>query len=85
VVVIDRFGNLLTNIPTARLPLPPRSVEVAGRVVPAASWVHSYVAAPPGELVALASSGGCVEVAVVNGSAAARLGVGVGAAVRVEG
>jgi S-adenosylmethionine hydrolase len=43
--------------------------------------VHTYGEAAAGELVALWGSSGRLEFAVTNGSAAERLGVGVGTAV----
>jgi S-adenosylmethionine hydrolase len=46
--------------------------------------VRTYGEAEPGTLVALTSSAGTVEVAVVQGSAACELGAGVGTPVRVE-
>ncbi len=46
--------------------------------------VRTYGDRPAGTLVALIGSSGRVEVAVVNGNAAARLSVGPGAAVRLR-
>jgi S-adenosylmethionine hydrolase len=82
VVFVDHFGNLLTNIPAAALDAlgPGARVSLAGGTSP--RRVRTYADAGPGELVALVSSSGLLEVAVVRGSAAGRLGVGVGAAVR---
>jgi S-adenosylmethionine hydrolase len=80
---VDEYGNLLTNIPASMLgAIAGGPVRVAGR--DAGRWVRTYADAAPGECVALVSSNGVVEVAVAQGSAAARLGVGVGAAVVVE-
>jgi S-adenosylmethionine hydrolase len=45
--------------------------------------VRTYAEADPGSVVALTSSGGMLEIAVVQGSAAARLNVGVGTQVTV--
>jgi S-adenosylmethionine hydrolase len=80
VVMVDRFGNLVTNIPGNDFSGLP--VRVAGKIVD--RWVKSYGHAEPGKLVALIGSNGRLEVAVVNGSAARQLGVGVGAVVNVE-
>jgi S-adenosylmethionine hydrolase len=83
VVFVDHFGNLITNIPAALL------AELAGvldfrvgnqRV---ASRVRTYGEAAPGTLVTLISSNGMVEFAVVQGSAARQLQLGVGTPVRV--
>jgi len=82
VIYVDRFGNLVTNIPAAELasfPAQNLSVNVAGvSGIPIAS---SYAAAPEGALLAITGSWGLIEVAVRNGSAAQRLGAGRGAAV----
>ncbi len=77
---VDRFGNLVTDVPAGLL-TPTSRVEIAGLVVPAAG---TYGDVAPGELAAIAGSDGTVEVAVRDGSAAAALGVGVGARVRVR-
>jgi S-adenosyl-L-methionine hydrolase (adenosine-forming) len=67
----DTFGNLVTSIRDADLG--------GGAVVEAvvgggpARWVRTFGEGEPGELLALVGSGGRVEVAVREGSAAARL------------
>ena len=84
VVFVDHFGNLITNIPgDAFMALAgrPMRVMVGGHEV--SRRVRTYAEAEPGALVALVSSAGTLEVAVVQGSAAKRLGIGVGAPVTV--
>lgn len=74
VVHIDRFGNLITSIRGSQLPEGAAELEIAGH---RARFVRTY-----GEgrgLVALIGSSGYVEMAMVNGSAAARTGAGLGA------
>jgi S-adenosylmethionine hydrolase len=86
VVHVDRFGNLLTNIDRAALRgfrHPPHSVRVIEMFTVPLHATYGDVA--PGELVAVWSSWGTVEIAVRDGSAAAHLGVGAGAAVAVAG
>jgi S-adenosyl-L-methionine hydrolase (adenosine-forming) len=68
----DPFGNLVTSL---------READLAGRAVRAAQvadaqvrFVRTFGDAEPGELVAYVGSGGRVELAVREGSAAARLG-----------
>jgi hypothetical protein len=78
VIAVDRFGNLITNLPATRLGSE-AGVEIAGRVVRVR---RSYGAAAPGDLLAVANSDGRVEVAVRDGSAAEVLGVNVGSVVR---
>jgi S-adenosyl-L-methionine hydrolase (adenosine-forming) len=76
VVHVDRFGNLISNIPRdAFADLPPESlatveVEVVGHRV--CGIAETYGQAAPGDLIALFGSGGFLEVARVNGRAARR-------------
>jgi len=82
VVLVDHFGNLLTNIREADLTargLTAVSGWLDGRF--ALRLVRTYGDAEPGTLVGLFSSQGRFEVAVVCGSAAAQCGVGRGATV----
>jgi S-adenosylmethionine hydrolase len=81
---IDEFGNLITNVPAALVPSRPNRVALGGTAPHPVRWVRTYSDAPPGELVALASSDGFVEFAVVNGSAARRLGAEVGTPVELH-
>jgi S-adenosylmethionine hydrolase len=81
VVHVDRFGTLISNIP-ARLVNGQGRVSVDGRHVGAVRRTFSDVAS--GELVAFGGSGETIEIAVRDGSAAQRLGAGVGTEVRVE-
>jgi S-adenosylmethionine hydrolase len=79
VIYVDRFGTLVSNIP-------PSAVEPGVRVRVADTDVgplrRTFADAPRGALVAFTGSGGTVEIAVRDGSAARLLGVGVGAEVR---
>jgi S-adenosylmethionine hydrolase len=81
----DRFGNLITNVPASSLvgrPLDSWSVTVGEETVQGVA--RTYGDHRPGTLIALAGSNGMVEVAVVQGDAAARLGAGPGAPVRLR-
>jgi len=82
VVHVDRFGNLITNLPRDWAP-PGGAVRVDG--VEVGPVRRTYADVPPGGLVALVGSAELLEVAVRDGSAAARLGKGRGAEVVVEG
>ena len=84
IITIDHFGNLITNIPAARVKSLPVKVSFAGEPPHPLRWVRTYADAAPGELVCLFSSDGFFEVAEVNGSAARRLGVREGARVEIE-
>jgi S-adenosylmethionine hydrolase len=79
VIHVDRFGNLITNLAGGDLPADP-VVTVAGRSIVGLA-PNFQVAAP---LIAMIGSVGLLEIAVPNGSAAAALGVGVGARVDVR-
>ncbi len=81
VVHVDRFGNLVTNVPTGWLPASP-VVEVGDhRIV---TLGDSFASVAPGEAVLIRGSVGTLEVCVRDGSAAERLGVGRGAEVVVR-
>ena len=79
---VDRYGNLVTNIAEALLSAPWHglTVEVGGREV--AGLSPSFQGAGP--LVAVIGSGGWLEIAVPNGSAARELGAGIGDGVVVR-
>jgi len=82
VVIVDRFGNLVTNIDRRALDIARVSdgaiVEVEDRP---ARFVSTYDEARPGELCALVGSAGKVEIAMNGASAAAATGLGPGARV----
>jgi len=81
VLVVDHFGNLISDIPAECVDPSQDHVHIAGRAL---RWVGTYEEAAPGECVGLFSSFGTVEVARRDGSAANDLGVERGASVRVE-
>lgn len=72
VLAVDRFGNLVTNIPRAALP-PEVEVFVAGSSVGGLRRTYGEVGS--GEVLALVGSLDRLEVSVRNGSAAEALGV----------
>lgn len=79
---VDRFGNLITNVPADCMPAGQSlRVQLAGREVlgPQRAYAH----AADDELVVLMGSSGYLEVAVRNGDAATALGTGRGAQVLV--
>lgn len=84
---VDRFGNLITNIPGEMLnppadgPLQDVSVEVLNRIVHGV--VETYGSVPKGALLTLIGSRGYLEVAVNGGSAAAVCGASPGDPIRV--
>ncbi len=81
VVYVDRFGTLITNIPSAGLTLG-ATVVMGGEHT--AMVQRTFADVDPGYLVAFAGSGGTLEIAVRDRSAAQLTGVGVGGEVRVR-
>lgn len=86
VLDVDRFGNLITSIPAARLAEIPGSgevaLEVAGRRLPGP--VGAYDEAGDAEPAVIVGSTGRLEIFVRAGSARDDLGAGRGAIVRVR-
>ena len=80
VVHVDRFGNLVTNLPSDWLP-PRFRAEVEGRAVERLS--SHYEELPPGVPALLRGSLGTLEVSLRGASLAATWGLGRGAAVRI--
>ncbi|MFL5339334.1 MAG: S-adenosyl-l-methionine hydroxide adenosyltransferase family protein [Gemmataceae bacterium] len=83
VAFIDDFGNLITNIPADMVRQRPRVLQIGRQSRKRFGWVRTYGEAKFGTLVALFSSDGRLEIAVVNGSAAERLQAVVGTPVIV--
>lgn len=81
IVYVDRFGTLVTNL--SRETVPDYAVlEVEGLEI--GPLRRTYGDVPTGGLLAYQGSGGDIEIAVRNGSAARRLGMGVGGRVRAR-
>lgn len=74
VLLVDRFGNLITNLPGRDDGV----VRIAGQAAPVA---RTYASVEPGALVAVTGSTGHLEVSVRDGSAAERLGASTGTVV----
>lgn len=85
VVWVDRFGNLVTNITRATWNAAEAgragAVELAGE--PVGRLVRTYADVEPGDPCALFGSTEQLEIAVRNGSAAARFEAGLGSPVDV--
>lgn len=81
VVHVDRFGNLVTNVPSAWLPERPVAEIGDHRVETLAG---SFAAVGRGEPVLIRGSGGTLEVCVRGGRASEVLGAGRGARVAVR-
>jgi S-adenosylmethionine hydrolase len=85
VMHIDRFGNLITNLPAQEF-LPPavRGIQASAGFARISRVADAYAAAPDGELFLIAGSCGTVEISMKQASAAKKLGVAIGAPVEIE-
>jgi hypothetical protein len=83
VVHVDRFGNLITDVPAAWISGGGWQCRVAGETIMEMSG--TYAAGRPGKLLMLIGSGGTLEIAERNGDAARRLGVKAGEPVLLWG
>lgn len=85
VVLIDAFGNLITNIMASHLPSPlPRSLRIHCQQHRISSLTGTYAEAARDTVIALIGSSSRLEIAVVNGDAATQLQVGLNAPVLVD-
>jgi S-adenosylmethionine hydrolase len=80
ITLIDHFGNLRTNLLAEKL-TQNVSIHILGEEIN--GIVPAYGYRPAGELVAVADSGGFLEIAVVNGSAKKRLSAKLGDTVKI--
>ncbi|MEO0531659.1 MAG: SAM-dependent chlorinase/fluorinase [Planctomycetota bacterium] len=83
VAEVDHYGNLITNVPIEALEDAPHGDRLhitLGEHETFGLW-QTYGEQRPQTLIALVGSGGMVELAIVNGSAAAMLAASVGDAV----
>lgn len=82
VLHVDRFGNLITNVPGAWLDARPSvRIHIQGRDV--GPLRRTYGDVPPGQVLALVGSLGLLEVSVRDGDAAQVLGAARGSDVEV--
>jgi S-adenosyl-L-methionine hydrolase (adenosine-forming) len=81
IVYIDRFGSLITNLTSE---LVPSSATLEVEDLDLGPLKRTFNDVTTGGLLAYIGSGGTIEIAVRNGSAARRLGVGVGGRVRAK-
>lgn len=85
VIQVDRFGNLITNIPEDWLEGDGSGLIVRVRDQTVGPVRRTYGDVAAGSVLALVGSARLLEVAVRDGSAARQLGVGMGAPVQVSG
>jgi S-adenosyl-L-methionine hydrolase (adenosine-forming) len=79
---VDRFGNLITDIPGGWGEDGLWRLEIAGRQITRFGAI--YADAAVGELLILVGSAGTLEIAARDGNAAALLGVGVGEVINLR-
>jgi hypothetical protein len=79
IVHVDRFGNLVSNLPAAAVGQA-AGVRLGGRTI---RFAGTYGEVAPGELLAYVGSFGLVEVARSGSSAASLLEVGRGAPIEL--
>lgn len=86
VLHVDTFGNLITNIEAALFAgdITPGQMRIRCRTARIDGLVATYGAGKPGTLVALMGSSHRLEIALVDGSAAAALEATVGDEVNVD-
>jgi hypothetical protein len=82
-LMVDSFGNLITNVTRQMLPRDLSSIEVLVDEKHCVELVETYGRSEVGSIVALFGSSDRLEIAEVQGSAARRLGVAENCAVVV--
>lgn len=86
VLHVDRFGNLITNVPVAwlrSLPDAAAQASVTANGVMVGTVLRTYSDVEPGQPLALVGSLGLLEIAIRDGHAARRLEMGRGTSVTV--
>jgi S-adenosyl-L-methionine hydrolase (adenosine-forming) len=81
IVYVDRFGTLITNLTPD---LVPSYAVLEVEDLDIGPLRRTFGDVPTGGLLAYVGSGGAVEIAVRDGSAARRLGLGVGGRIRAR-
>lgn len=83
VIHVDRFGNLVTDLPEGWIPEGcPMRAEIAGRTV--SHYATHYAEIPEGEPAVMPGSLGTLELSLRNGDLAGSWGIGRGARVVVR-
>ena len=82
VIHVDRFGNVVTDVPAAMLAGAAPRVEVGA--ARSSRFVRTYAEARADELVTLVNSAGHLELATRDGSASERFGIRRGARILVR-
>lgn len=80
ILYIDRFGNLITNIPEGALRAF-KYAKINGKKI--RTLASSYSSGKSGEFIALYGSAGFLEISSVNGNAQKKLSANVGGTIRI--
>ncbi|MEA3327803.1 MAG: SAM-dependent chlorinase/fluorinase [Chloroflexota bacterium] len=83
VVLIDVYGNLMTNLPASILPYKEQRIATRIQGETISGITHTYADAEPGTLIATIDSSNSLAIAEVNGSAKQRLNAEIGTRVDV--
>lgn len=81
IVRVDRFGNIITNLPHTGQDQYRVSVESYRRIMP---FVRTYAEAPRGKLFVIEGSAGTLEISLKNGSAWSVMDVPLGGRITIE-
>jgi len=81
IVRVDRFGNMITNLPHTGQDQYRVSVESYRRIMP---FVRTYAEAPRGKLFVIEGSAGTLEISLKNGSAWSVMDVPLGGRITIE-
>lgn len=77
----DKFGNLLTNIPSTMLPQNLDALRIIAGDQVIDRFARNFASQPPGQLFGIPGSSGLLEIAINRGSALAVTGLQPGTAV----
>lgn len=78
VVLVDVFGNLITNLSVSALPEETQNISITVRDYTIHGLTRTFGDAEPGSLIASIDSSGYLTISMVNGSAAAHLDADLG-------
>jgi S-adenosyl-L-methionine hydrolase (adenosine-forming) len=84
VLIVDRYGNAMTNIPAESFAITRNAVSIECEGFRVSELMSAYASVSAGQPVALISSMNTLELAVREGSAANRYGIRPGSSVRLR-
>jgi S-adenosylmethionine hydrolase len=85
IIYVDRFGNLISNIPVSKLNgKDPQALKIQVKNYRIQGWANSYAAGERNKPIAVIGSSGFLEIAVFMGNAQTVLGCELGDEVAIE-